>query len=356
LIPSTISGEPGSGGALVQEEMVATNRSFRIGVIGAGVFAEANLFPSLSLHFFDDVTRAAVCDLRKERADRLAGKYGWARTYTDYREMIRGEDLDAVVVCLGARGHPEVVPQVLEMGLPVFVEKPSSIDVEGTQRIQAASRKTGKIVQVGHQKRHGLAYRRAREIVSDTKEFGNVIQIESKMHGFTVFPTFWTCMLEWQCHNLDAVISFGGEVTEVQAMAHKTGDSTGALVAMLRFAGGAVGTLGWGTYGGPGQFAERIEILSDKGRGVIITNGREVTSYTEEVGSTWTSDWNPISNNQSHVFNGYVGELRHFIDCVRSGSVPVPSIEDEAKTMTCLAEIATKAGIPITWAPVSSAL
>ena len=100
---------------------------------------------------------------------------------------------------------------------------------------------------------------------------------------------------------------------------------------MLRFAGGAVGTLGWGTYGGPGQFAERIEILSDKGKGVIITNAREVTSYTEEIGRTWTSDWNPISNNQSHVFNGYVGELRHFIDCVRNGKTPVPSIQDEAQ-------------------------
>jgi predicted dehydrogenase len=330
--------------------------NFRLGVIGAGIFAEANIFPSLSLHFFDDVTRAAVCDLRKDRAERLAGKYGWAKTYTDYREMIRNEHLDAVIVCLGARGHPEVVPPVLEMGIPVFMEKPSSMDLKGTQKILEASLKSGKIVQVGHQKRHGLAYRHAREIVSNTKEFGNVIQIESKMHGFGVFPTFWTCMLEWQCHNLDAVISFGGEITEVQAMSHKTGDRTGALVALLRFAGGAVGTLGWGTYGGPGQFAERIEVLGDKGRGVIITNGREVTSYTEETGCTWTSDWNPISNNQSHVFNGYVGELRHFIDCVKSGGTPVPSIQDESRTMAWLAEIAAKADIPIAWAPVSSAL
>ncbi len=302
------------------------------------------------------MARVSVCDLRPDRAERLAGKYGWEKTYTDYRQMVRDEDLDGVIVCLGAKGHPEVVPQVLEMGLPVFLEKPSSIDMAGTEKILAASKKSGKIVQVGHQKRHGLAYRHAREIISDKKEFGNIIQIESKMHGFTVFPTFYTCMLEWQCHNLDSVISFGGEIKAVEAMSHKTGKSTGALVAMIRFKSGAVGTLGWGTYGGPGQFAERIEIVSDKGKGVIITNAREVTSYTEEIGRTWTSDWNPISNNQSHVFNGYVGELRHFIDCVRLGKEPIPSIKDEAKTMAWLAEIAAKADIPITWAPVSSAL
>ena len=122
----------------------------------------------------------------------------------------------------GARARRPVPGQTFGIATPpggaaphAMLHAARAMDVEGTQKILAASRKTGKIVQVGHQKRHGLAYRHAREIVSNKKEFGNVIQIESKMHGFTVFPTFWTCMLEWQCHNLDTVISFGGEITEV---------------------------------------------------------------------------------------------------------------------------------------------
>jgi len=211
-------------------------------------------------------------------------------------------------------------------------------------------------VQVGHQKRYGLAYTRARAYVQNQEAFGNIIQIEAKMHGFPVFPTFYTCMLEWQCHNLDLIQSFGGTITEIEAKAHKISPTTGALTIMLRFESGALGILGWGTYGGPGQFAERIEILSDKGRGVIIKNAREVTFYQEEVGQTWTNDWNPISSNQSHVFNGYVGELRHFVDCVRDSRPPVPSIQDELRTMKYLTEIARKAEIPLEWAFISSAL
>ncbi|MBN1532061.1 MAG: Gfo/Idh/MocA family oxidoreductase [Spirochaetes bacterium] len=329
---------------------------FRAGVIGAGVFAEANLYPSLSLHFFDDLERAAVCDLDTGRAERLAGKYGWGSIYNDFRKMLDTEKLDAVFVCLGGAHHPEVATAVLERGLPVFLEKPSSIDVEGTRRIAQAAAKAGRIVQVGHQKRHGLAYNRAREIIGDRERFGTVVQIESKMHGFTVFPTFYTCMLEWQCHNLDLVVSFGGDIAEIQSMAFRQTEKTGGLVSLLRFQSGALGTLAWGTYGGPGQFAERIEILGDRGRGVIVTNAREVTCYDEDVGETWAPDWNPISRNQSHVFNGYVGELRHFIDCVREGREPVPSIHDEVKTMDWLARIAGGAGIPLEWAPVSSAL
>lgn len=335
---------------------MSTSDTLRIGTIGAGVFAEANLYPSLSLHFFDDIDRAAVCDRKKERAERMAGKYGWRAVYTDLREMLDKERLDAVFVCLGGNYHPNVAPEVLARGLPVFLEKPSSIDVAGTEKIAAAAKKAGKIVQVGHQKRYGLAYNRARQIVFDRERFGNIVQIESKMHGFTVFPTFYTCMLEWQCHNLDLVVSFGGNISEIQAMAFRQTEKTGGLVASLRFESGALGTLAWGTYGGPGQYAERIEVLGDRGKGVIVTNAREVISYDGDTGETWAPDWNPISSNQSHVFNGYVGEFRHFLDCVKGNLDPVPSIHDEVKTMRWLSEIARKAGIPVEWAPVASAL
>jgi predicted dehydrogenase len=336
--------------------MNGKQKKFRMGIIGAGIFAEANLYPSLSLHFFDNVERVAICDLNNERAVRLAEKYGWGRTYTNSEEMIGNEKLDAAIVCVGAKNSVETATQVLKTGLPVFLEKPSSIDIEGTVKIADAAKDRGLIVQVGHQKRHGLAHRRAMEIVRDKEKFGNIIQVESKQHGFPVFPTFYTCMLEWQCHNLDILKAFAGDIKEIEAKSFKTGKATGALTAMVRFESGAVGIIGWGTFGGPGQYSERIEILGDKGRGVIINNAREVIFYNEDVGEVWTSDWNPISKNQSHVFNGYVGELLHFIECVKTGNQPEPSINDEVKTMSNLVEIAKKAEIPIEWSYISSAL
>jgi len=336
--------------------MKGSQEKFRLGIVGAGIFAEANHYPSLSLHFFDDVERAAVCDLSRARAVRITNKYGWGKAYVDLNKMLNNEHLDGVIVCVGARASVEAATQVLEYGLPVFLEKPSSIDLAGTVKIAKVAKRKKLIVQVGHQKRHGLAYRRAMDIIKDKKRFGNIIQIESKMHGFPIFPTFYTCMLEWQCHNLDIVRAFAGDIEEIEAKSFKTGKETGALTAMVRFDSGALGILGWGTYGGPGQFSERIEILGDKGKGVIITNAREVTFYNVDVGETWSPDWNPISRNQSHVFNGYVGELLHFIDCVKKGKQPEPSIEDEVKTMTYLSEIARRAEIPIEWGFISSAL
>jgi predicted dehydrogenase len=162
-------------------------------------------------------------------------------------------------------------------------------------------------------------------------------------------------MLEWQCHNLDLVMAIGGDVTEVEAKAYLIDDRHGSLNALLRFESGALATLTWGTYGGPGPFSERVEVVGDANRGVIIANAREVTLFHESDGEVWTSDWNPISQNQSHVFFGYVPQLEHFIACVRGGTQPEPSIYDEVRTMQVLEDIATAAGIPLEWAFISSA-
>jgi len=198
--------------------MSKNNKKFRLGFIGAGIFAEANHYPSLSLHFFDNVERVAICDLNIKKADRLAKKYGWNSTYTDLKEMIMNENLDGVIVCVGVRYSVETTIAVLKLGLPVFLEKPSSIAVEGTSKIAEIAKKNNLIVQVGHQKRYGLAYKRAMEIIKNKEKFGNIIQIESKQHGYPVFPTFYTCMLEWQCHNLDLLRAFAGDIIEIEAV------------------------------------------------------------------------------------------------------------------------------------------
>ena len=327
-----------------------------MGIIGAGIFAEANHYPSLSHHALHGVVeRVAICDLERNRAEVLGGRYGWGAVYTDAAQMLEQESFDGVIVCAGGRAHPDLACQVLEAGLPVFLEKPAAIDLAGTQRIADCAAGTGLIVQVGHQKRHGTAYQRARQLVADTRSFGNIVHIDSKQLGFPVFPTFYTCMLEWQCHNLDLVMAIGGGVVEVEAKAHLVDERRGSLNALLRFESGALATLTWGTYGGPGPFAERIEIVGDANKGVTIANAREATVFEESLGEVWTSDWNPISQNQSHVFNGYVPQLLHFVDHVRSGEQPEPSIHDEVRTMQVLADIATRAGIPIEWAFISSA-
>lgn len=328
-------------------EQVESN--FRLVIIGAGIHAETNIYPSLGNHLLRHVKKLAVCDLDETKAKRMAAISGFKNTYSNFKEMIQKEKPDGVIVCLNAKLHPQIVIECLRMGIHVLVEKPPACTVEEAKEMLAVSQSTGKIVMIAHQKRHATVYKKAKEIVSDKENFGCIVQIEAKMHGMQWFPTTFSCLLEWQIHNIDLLRAFGGDIEEISVMSQKYGDNTASLAFLLRFKEGAIATVGWGTFGGPGPYCERLEIMGDKGKGVIVENAYGLVFYDASWGRRWRPDWNPNLANQSHVLNGYVGEILHFIECAKKNVTPSPSIEDGVKSLEAIYEIARQAGITPEW-------
>jgi predicted dehydrogenase len=326
---------------------------FRIATIGAGIHAETNIFPSLANHLLSDVEKVAVCDLDEKKARRMAAVSGCEKTYTDYKEMIREERPDGVIVCVNGRMHPQIVITCLQMGMPVLVEKPPALTVEDAERMRDASKSSGLPVMIAHQKRHGTAYNSARKITTG-RDFGRIVQIEAKMHGMPRFPTNFSCLMEWQIHNIDLIRSFGGTIKDIAVRSSVMGRNKAALTFLLTFTQGAVAAVGWGTFGGPGPFCERLEVVSDRGKGVIVENAYDVTSYDGSWCRTWRPDWNPNLANQSQLLMGYVGEIQHFVECVRKKKRPSPTIEDGVENLKALYEIARQAGIEPEWKPTAS--
>ncbi len=329
--------------------MATGKHSFRIAVIGAGIHAETNIFPSLSNHLLADVEKAAVCDLEEEKAHRMAALCAAGAVYTDYHRMIQEQHPDGVIVCLNAGLHPEIVIRCLQLGIPVLVEKAPAVTVEQAKRMREEAQKTGKVLMIAHQKRHGTAYRQARQIVADEASFGRVVQVEAKMHGMPAFPNNFCCLLEWQIHNIDLIRWFAGDIESIAVQSSIHSEKTASLTLALKFAGGAVGAVGWGTYGGPGPFCERLEVIGDSGKGVIVENAYDTILYEGSWARFWRPDWNPNLANQSQVLMGYVGEIRHFIASVRGETAPSSSIDDAVKNLEALYEIARQMGIPTEW-------
>ncbi len=323
--------------------------SFRIATIGAGIHSETNIYPSLTNHLLGNIEKLAICDLDENKAKKMAVNSGFKRTYTDYKEMIQKEKPEGVIVCLNSKLHSTVVIECLKMGVHVLVEKPPVRTVEEAKEVLAISRSENKIVMVAHQKRHSTVYKKAKEIVSNTEDFGNIVQIEGKMHGMPVFPTTFSCLMEWQIHNIDLFRSFGGDISEILVMSKKFEDNASSLVLLLKFENGIVGSLGWGTFGGPGPYCERLELIGDKGKGVIVDNAYDLVYYDGSWSKRWAPDWNPNIGNQSYVLNGYVGEIMHFIECAKNNRQPSPSIEDGLKSLEAIYEIAHQAGIEAEW-------
>ena len=75
-----------------------------------------------------DVELVAVCDTTEYLLDVLA-KYTGIKTYSDYRELLAAEKLDAVLIATPSKYHAEMVRAALDANLHVFCEKPFCLDV-----------------------------------------------------------------------------------------------------------------------------------------------------------------------------------------------------------------------------------
>lgn len=122
-----------------------------VGVIGAGSISD------MHLQSYVKNSRAflyAICDLNKERAREKAEKYQVQKVFTDYREMLADEKLDAVSICTWNNSHAEIAVSALNAGKHVLVEKPLCKTIEEAVKIKEAADCSGKVLQVGFVRRY----------------------------------------------------------------------------------------------------------------------------------------------------------------------------------------------------------
>ncbi len=126
-------------------------KPIRLAIIGTGHRAWAHLAILKSLPGFQVV---ALADPTPENLDRAANLAPGAKTYADYRKLLaERKDVDAVLVCTPNFLHAEPTIAALERGLPVLCEKPMATRIEEANRMIEASRKSGKLLYIGFQKR-----------------------------------------------------------------------------------------------------------------------------------------------------------------------------------------------------------
>ncbi|SHE11260.1 Uncharacterized oxidoreductase ycjS [Chlamydia abortus] len=118
----------------------------KIGVIGTGnIFRHIHAPGWLSL---PEVELVAACDSNRELAEAAAKDFGIPRIYTDYREMLEREELDAVGISTPNLFHSEISIFALNRGIHVFCEKPDAINPAEARKMAEAARQSGKVLMV----------------------------------------------------------------------------------------------------------------------------------------------------------------------------------------------------------------
>lgn len=159
----------------------------RVGVVGCGVIAQSKHLPLLR-ELPEQYEVAAVCDLSPEVVEACRRRFGVARGFTRWEDLL-AEPLDAVWV-LTPGSHAPLVAAAAAAGRAVFVEKPLCFGTAEGAELLAAVERAGVPVMVGYMKRYDPAYRRLAELVSRMEgiRLVRVTTLEAPQQPYLVAP------------------------------------------------------------------------------------------------------------------------------------------------------------------------
>ena len=163
VVPGSVLGLNGA---------VAPSNRITFGAIGVGNRARDTLPNFLSLR---ELRFLAVSDCRQERltsAKALVDKHydnPDCRAYTDFRELLAEQDIDAVSIATGNRWHGLGSMYAARAGKDIYCEKPVTLTLREGRALVDTCRRFGTIYQAGTQRRSTGSYRFAREMVRQGK-------------------------------------------------------------------------------------------------------------------------------------------------------------------------------------------
>jgi predicted dehydrogenase len=163
--------------------ILGANDRVRVGVIGCGDRMKSSLIPAFQQHAKElNFELVAVSDLwnrRREEGAAYIQKLGGIpiAAVRNNDELYALKDVDAVLIATADFQHALHGVEAVNAGRDAYVEKPTAHTMEDARAFLAAVKRTGRIVQVGTQRRSTPSYQKAAEYIQSGK-FGDIVMVE----------------------------------------------------------------------------------------------------------------------------------------------------------------------------------
>lgn len=263
-------------------------KTYGFGIVGCGMIADVHAAAIAEL----DLGRlAAVSSRHYENVRRLVDRYH-VDGYSDYREMLKRDDLDIVCVCTPSGVHLEAAVAAAEAGKHVIVEKPLEITLDRCDQIIQACDEAGVRLCAIFNSRFVEGSQLLKKTIHSGR-FGKLTLGDAyvKWHRSQAYYDSggwrgtWKldgggALMNQSIHAIDLLQYFMGPVKAVQAftstLAHERIEVEDVAVAALRFENGALGIIEGSTAVYPG-FLKRIEISGS--HGTVILEEEDITTW-----------------------------------------------------------------------------
>ena len=337
-----------------------TTSSLRIGVIGTGFGTNVHV-PGFQS---EGIQVVAVCARRRERAEKAAHDFGIPGVYTDYRQMLKEADLDAVSIATPPVSHYEMTMAALDAGKHVLCEKPFAMDQGQAREMWHKAQDSGLTAMITHEFR----FAPARAYVKELLEQGYVGDIRN-VH-MTLFrgptesqgprPMAWgsqasqgggflgslgshyiDCLRDWSCEITrvcGGVFVHDPDRVDPESRQTVRADADEAFSFLATFKNGGWGSMSANSVApfGPGA---RIEIYGSEGTlhtpqpgfnpppdGVVL--GARFGEGQEIRELPMPQRLRPFDDDRDHRLMAFRILVRRFLQGVAEGTSPAPNFYD----------------------------
>ena len=276
----------------------------------------------------------ALCDPFEESLNAAQKELAVKYTYTDYREALKNEEIDAVVVVTPTGLHRDIVVAAANAGKHVFCEKPMADSAEECDEMIRACEENHVKLQLGFMRRFDKNFRRGKELL-DEGRVGQVTCIRSNTYGPSE-PKEWMYDVhksygpigEVNSHDFDTVRWYAGsEVKKIHAIGHnfrspekapEYPDYYDTCGVLMEFENGVIGIISGAQYVQFG-YDSRTEILGTDG---IIKVGTQKANSVETVTKDQECLTDSINSWRTLFADAYTAEACAFTKCILNDTEP----------------------------------
>jgi len=321
-----------------------------VAVVGAGGFAQAYHLPNLKKIPFYNIK--ATVTRTGSNAKKIAEEYNAEYCTTDYKEVLKDENIDMIVIATRHNLHAPIIIEAANAGKHIFVEKPIAMNYEDCKKIYDAVVENDVNLTMGFNRRFAPLAQKAKRIVERRK---NPLMITYRINSAGMKKEHWIndpvegggAIIGEGCHFFDFCNWIVGcNPMQIYAEMISSNDESivdaNNVISTIRYEDGSVASVSYTTIGDESFSKERIEIFVDGGV-IVIDNFKDLTvTGLDGKGEKLKR----IEKGQFELINEYGGLLK-----AESSNIDLPSVADGVKATICSLKVrdALKSGKTQKW-------
>lgn len=327
--------------------------------MGTGAIAHAH---AIGCKANPHVKVIGLAEIRDGIAEAYAERHGFdCRIFTDYRDLIAMQGVDAITVCTPNNLHAPISIAAIEAGKHVLCEKPMASTIADAEAMLAASEQADVRAMMGFTKRFFCGNRFLHHLLR-SEDLGQIYHVRACYFQSWLSnpstPMVWRLQKE---HTGTGVLGdlashvtdltqyiIGDSISRVTGMLKTyttrrpvladsnelgTVDVDDAAVFCVEFDNGAMGVIEASRNATGHADFWRIEINAEKGA-LIYDNVDGKVLLSTQTGPARRGGWIelPIPARYGTPGTEFAAEISHFVDCIRSGDTPSPSFAEGLRT------------------------